>query len=208
MRLRDGTRVYVRPIRPADQERLRAAFDQLSETSRYRRFFTPLGELSPRLLSYLTEVDHHDHDALVALVQPEGELIGVARYVRLADDSRVAEAAITVVDSWQGRGVGRSLLRRLARRAREEGIEQFSALVKVENPAAVELLRGLGRSTATRDGSELLLLVDLPEQGWGGTLARALRAAAAGTLSLADSMGQRLTGSPGAEPPSRPHQFR
>lgn len=187
MGLRDGSQIQVRPIRPADRRRLAEAFSRLSPESRYRRFFTPMSELSERALSYLTEVDHRDHEALVA-ISDEDLLVGVARYVRAAPGSRVAEAAITVSDDWQGRGLGRELLRRLAARARQEGVRQFTALVKVENPAAVELLRGLGPSELSRQADEYRLLIDLPQRGVGTMLNRALRAAAAGTLSLADSV--------------------
>ena len=185
--LRDGSHAYVRPIRPSDRELLARGFDRLSGESRYRRFFAPLKELSAGTLDYLTQVDHHGHEALIALSE-DGEMVGVARYVRLEPDGPVAEAAITVIDDWQGRGVGRQLLRRLATRARQEGVRQFSALVKVENPTALDLLRGLGPSELSREADEFTLLIDLPKRGVGSKLARALRAAAAGTVSAADSL--------------------
>jgi ribosomal protein S18 acetylase RimI-like enzyme len=189
LRLRDGSNVRVRPIRPEDRRPLAEAFARLSPESRYRRFFTPMNQLSEGTLTYLTDVDHRDHEALVAVSQ-DGGLVGVARYVRVAPDSGVAEAAVTVIDDWQGRGLGRRLLQRLATRARHEGVRQFSALVKVENPAAVELLRGAGPSELSRQGDEYRLLIDLPERGVGIRLARALRAAAAGTLSLVDTVAR------------------
>jgi GNAT superfamily N-acetyltransferase len=190
LRLRDGSIVRVRPICSDDRQPLAEAFARLSPESRYRRFFTPMNQLSEGTLTYLTEVDHRDHEALVAVSAEDGGLVGVARYVRLAPNGRVAEAAITVIDDWQGRGLGRRLLQRLATRAREEGIQQFSALIKVENPAAVELLRGLGPSELNRQGDEYRLLIDLPERGVGIKLTRALRAAAAGTLSLVDTVAR------------------
>lgn len=189
MRLRDGSQVHVRPIIPEDRARLADGFARLSPESRYRRFFTPMSQLSEGTLTYLTEVDHHDHEALVAL-SDDDRLVGVARYVRNAPEGRVAEAAITVIDDWQGRGLGRALLRRLATRARREGVTQFSALVKVENPTAVELLRGLGPSELSRRGDEYRLLIDLPERGVGSKLGRTLRAAAAGAVSLADTVAR------------------
>ena len=185
--LRDGSLVRVRPIRASDRDRLVGAFNRLSGESRYRRFFAPLRELSGSTLSYLTEVDHHDHEALIAL-SAEGDMVGVARYVRETPGAPVAEAAITVIDDWHGRGLGRELLRRLAIRARREGVSQFSALVKVENPRALELLRGLGPSELTRDGDEYMLLIDLPQRGVGAKLASVLREAATGTMSVADSV--------------------
>ena len=164
----------------------------MSEQSRYRRFFTPMTELRPAMLAFLTEVDHHDHEALLALNADDHEAVGVARFVRAQANPQVAEAAITVIDDWQGKGVARVLLRQLVGRARQEGICQFTAVVKVENPVALDLLRGLGPTEITRAGSELELLIDLPQRGLGTKLTRALRAAAAGTVSLADDMAQRL----------------
>ena len=67
---------------------LRAGFERLSEESRYRRFLAPMQELSGSMLRYLTEVDHHDHEALVA-VGADGTLVGVARSVRSAGDPQV-----------------------------------------------------------------------------------------------------------------------
>jgi hypothetical protein len=81
VRLRDGTRVRLRPVQPDDKHLLVRGFERLSEDSRYRRFFTPMSELRPAQLEYLTEVDHHDHEAVLA-VDEHGEPVGVARYVR------------------------------------------------------------------------------------------------------------------------------
>jgi len=194
-KLSDGSRVILRPVSPEDKSLIRHAFARLSEESRYRRFFTPMTKLPETTLVYLTDVDHHDHEAIVAVPEDGVEVVGVARYVRDQADPGVAEAAITVIDDWQGRGLGGVLLRRLAARARQEGVRRFTALVKVENPAALELLRGLGPTEITRAGSEVELLIDLPRRGAGLKLARALRAAAAGTVSLADDMMRRVGGS-------------
>lgn len=181
--------MVVRPIQPSDRERLTAAFSRLSDESRYRRFFAPVRELSEDTVSYLTQIDHSDHEALIAL-DDAGELVGVARYVRAGPGSEVAEAAITVIDDWQRRGLGRKLLQRLADRAREQGVRQFSALVKVENPAALEVLRAIGPSQLTREADEITLLIELPERGVGVKLARALRAAAAGTVSVVNTVAR------------------
>jgi protein lysine acetyltransferase len=67
--------------------------------------------------------------------------VGVARYVRNADDPYAAEIAITIVDDWQGRGLGTELLAQLSDRARSEGIRRFTALVAADNVAVAALLR-------------------------------------------------------------------
>ena len=80
--LRDGAQVDVRPVEPEDRAALAEGFERLSPESRYRRFFGPMPRLSDRDLDYLTRVDHHDHEALVAVDALTGDGIGVARYVR------------------------------------------------------------------------------------------------------------------------------
>jgi GNAT superfamily N-acetyltransferase len=117
--LRDGARVLVRPIAPDDRAALAAGFARLSPESRFRRFLSPKKQLTEDDLDVLTRVDHHDHEALVALEADTGEGIGVARFVRTGPDR--AEPAVVVADDWQGRGVGTLLLDLLAERAWEEG---------------------------------------------------------------------------------------
>jgi RimJ/RimL family protein N-acetyltransferase/nucleotide-binding universal stress UspA family protein len=158
--LRDGSTVRIRAIEPEDRELLRASFERLSERARYMRFQSPVTELSDRQLSYLTDVDHHDHEALVALDPDTGEGVGVARFVRVND--AVAECAIVVADDWQGRGVATHLLDRLVDRAREEGIERFTALLLAENNDALRLLERLGQSERRRVGSQVELDIELP----------------------------------------------
>src|SRR5688572_16345730 len=121
--LRGGSRVRVRPIRRSDAKLLLRGFERLSDESRYQRFLSPMPELSESMVRYLTDVDHHDHEALVALDDASGEGVGVARFVRDPQRPERAEAAVTVIDDWQGRGVGTLLLELLAGRARQEGID-------------------------------------------------------------------------------------
>ena len=131
--LRDGTAVRIRPIGPDDKPFVLQAFGRLGAGSRYRRFLTYKKELSVGELRALTEVDHHDHEALGAVDPATGDGIGIARFVRHPDRPDAAEAAVTVVDEWQGRGVGAALLERLAVRAREEGIGEFTATLLSDN---------------------------------------------------------------------------
>jgi GNAT superfamily N-acetyltransferase len=159
--LRDGTRIVVRPILPEDKDRLRDGFARLSAQSRHRRFLTAVDHLSDEQVRYLTEVDYADHMAWVAMdpSQPEHPGVGVARYVRLPGEPTVAEAAVAVLDDYQGRGIGTILLRLLAGSALEHGIRSFRAYVLAENLPMMEVLHDLG-ATVTRDGS--LLRVDVP----------------------------------------------
>jgi nucleotide-binding universal stress UspA family protein/L-amino acid N-acyltransferase YncA len=194
--LRDGARVMLRPITPADKPLLAASFERLSEESRYRRFFTSLEELSEAQLDYLVDVDHQDHEAMVAVDPISGEGLGVARYIRSNDDAEAAEVAVTVADDWQGRGLGRALLDRLTYRARREGVRRFTALVQGDNRASLGLLAGVGDATREYDTGVVELVIELPrERGMGAQLNRALRAAAAGALVPARALAYRVVGS-------------
>lgn len=178
----------MRPIEPSDREGLAASFQRLSPESRYRRFFAPLTRLSDTDLRYLTEVDHSDHEAIVAIEPDSGEIVGVARYVR-SDDPAVAEVAVTVLDDWQGKGVATTVLEQLVARAREEGIKRFLALVLSDNADAIELFRHLGAGEPTPERSRsgnVELIIELPEQDRvrGTTLGRALRHAARGDVVM------------------------
>ncbi len=154
--------MIIRPIAPDDRTLLREGFERLSEHSRYLRFQTPLRTLSDEQLSYLTDVDHHDHEALLALSSggDDEEIVGVARFVRVGEDA--AECAIVVTDEWQGRGVATELLDQLVVRARAEGVRRFTALVLAENAEAVRLLERLGDTEQRRVGSQLELDIELP----------------------------------------------
>jgi RimJ/RimL family protein N-acetyltransferase len=153
--LRDGSRVLIRPVQRADAPLLADGFARLSATSRWMRFLTPKKELSPAELSFLTDLDHHDHEALGALDHRDGRGVGVARYVRQADDPWSADVAVTIVDEWQGRGLGTELLARLSDRAREENIQRFTALVAAENVAVGGLLRNARARLVGRESDTL-----------------------------------------------------
>src|SRR3954454_7152238 len=149
--LADGTVVSVRAIEPDDAERLMRFHQQLSPESIRMRFFTPHPRLSDKEVARYTTVDHHDREALVALL--DDEIVGVARYDRLPA-STDAEVAFVVSDRWQGTGVGTLLLDHLAARARVEGIEQFVAETLGENRRMAQVFQrsGLTPATSWEDG--------------------------------------------------------
>jgi RimJ/RimL family protein N-acetyltransferase len=200
LELKDGSAVEVRPISAVDRELLTAGFERLSPESRYRRFFSPVSRLSDRQLDYLTDVDHHDHEALVALAEETGDAVAVARYVRTRPG--VAEPAIVVADDWQGRGLATQLLDALADRAREEGVECFVAPVLAENRAAIALFERLGGATVRHDGIEVELTIPLgAETGATPSLRRVLHEVAAGSARPALTFWQRITTS--TRPPAQ-----
>jgi RimJ/RimL family protein N-acetyltransferase len=178
-------RIEIRAIRPDDREALADGLRRMSAESRYRRFFSPLAKLSETQLTYLTEVDHHDHEALVAVDAQTGQGIGVARFVRSESDPEVAEVAVAVADDWQAQGIGSELLHRLTERARDEGIRRFSGSILAENRPMRDLLAELGDVRVTdRAAGTIDVEVELPEEGIGAALRETLRAAARGLLRV------------------------
>jgi RimJ/RimL family protein N-acetyltransferase len=196
--LRDGSEAVVRPIRPEDRDAIVTAFERLSEQSRYQRFMTAIDELSPSQLDYLTEVDHHDHEALIAFDPESGEGVAVARFVRLADGVS-AEAAVTVIDAWQGRGLGLAICQLLAGRARDEGIERFTALLLAGNDQMHDVLASLGPANViSREAGTVEVEVEIPEAGIGDHMAGVLRVVAGGAVELATPpWGLRASGEDG-----------
>jgi RimJ/RimL family protein N-acetyltransferase len=151
--LRNGSTVLIRQVQSADAPLVADGFAQLSARSRQLRFLTPKKELSPAELRYFTDVDHHDHEAVGALADGRG--VGIARYIRDADDPQAAEIAVTIVDDWQGRGLGTELVAQLSERARCEGIRRFTALVAAGNPAMAGLLRSVRADLVRREPGAL-----------------------------------------------------
>ena len=161
--LLDGTRVVMRPIAPGDKAGIADGFDHLSEESRYRRFMGGVKRLTPPILAALTEVDHENHEAWVAFAPdaPGSPGIGVARYVRLRDEPDVAEPAVTVIDEYQGRGLGTTMMDVIARDAVAHGIERFRSFVLVDNTPIIRILRRFGANLRVEEPGVLRADIDL-----------------------------------------------
>jgi GNAT superfamily N-acetyltransferase len=165
--LADGTRLRLRPLGSEDRDGVAALFARLSPESRYRRFLTPKRELAPRELSYLTDIDHIHHEAFAAIDQRDGAIVGVGRYVHVADRPKVAELAVEVTDELQSMGIGTALARHTVQRARDNGFALLTATTLRENRPARALLRRLGFHAYASDGREigLELKLDAPSDG-------------------------------------------
>ena len=195
--LRDGAEIEIRRLRPSDAPILASAFERLSAESRRLRFLAPKDRLSERELRYLTDVDGHHHEALIASDARTGQGVAVARFIRLQDEPDVAEVAVTVADEWQQRGLGTVLLEALAERARAEGVTHFSALIAAENTLMREVLSHAGGAVEPvgAGGGVLEYRTDLTRgPGIGGDLRDALRSAAQGRLSLPERIAELLRG--------------
>jgi len=162
MTLADGARLRVRPIVPADREPLADAFDRLSDRSRRQRFLAPKPRLSARELDYLTDVDHVTHEALVAIDETSGEIVGVGRYATGGAVGPAADMALVVVDAWQRRGIGHALALRLVERARANGIRRLTGTALADNRRVRSLLDRLGFRVRSVSAGVVEVELDVP----------------------------------------------
>jgi RimJ/RimL family protein N-acetyltransferase len=144
VRLTSGRDVEIRPITAADGSALRAAYDRLSDETKYKRFLAAKPHLTGSDVRYLTHTDSDRHVALAATpVGKPDEILGVARFVIIPEDPQTAEFAITIGDPFQGEGLGTALMERLAARATELGVKRFLGTMLADNAAAHRLTRAL-----------------------------------------------------------------
>ncbi len=147
--LRDGGTARVRPITVDDAERLVSFYEQVSDESKYYRFFAPYPRLSAKDVHRFTHHDFVDRVGLAATVG--GEFIATVRYDRIGTDglpasepADEAEVAFLVQDAHQGRGVASALLEHIAAVARERGIRRFAAEVLPANSKMIKVFTDAG----------------------------------------------------------------
>ncbi|GHH88165.1 hypothetical protein GCM10018793_66720 [Streptomyces sulfonofaciens] len=192
--LRDGGTARIKPITADDADRLVSFYEQVSDESKYYRFFAPYPRLSANDVRRFTHHDFVDRVGLAAVVG--GEFIATVRYDRIDDRvaSRIddrgrsaaepageAEVAFLVQDAHQGRGVASALLEHIAAVARERGIRRFSAEVLPANNKMIKVFTDAGyqQRRSFEDGVVCLELdLEPTEASRAVQLARELRAEA------------------------------
>ena len=162
--LKDGTAILVRQIEPEDKAELKAGFDQLSARSRRLRFLSIPSRLTDDQLRFLTEVDHVHHEALCAIDIGKGPRcgVGVGRYIKVKGRRRTAEFAVTVVDAYQGLGLGTILVRLLMQRARKNGYRKLIGYILEENLPMLAVMKKLGGTLQRADETVYLAELTLP----------------------------------------------
>jgi CRP-like cAMP-binding protein len=161
IRVRDGTRLMLRPVLPGDDERTMHGHIQFSSETLYRRFMTARIP-SPALLHYLSEVDYVDH--FVWVVTDGSDPVADARFVRDESDPKIAEIAFTVADAYQGRGIGSFLIGALSIAARVDGVERFSARMLSENAPMRAILDHYGALWEREDVGVITTVIDVPSE--------------------------------------------
>ncbi len=157
--LRDGTRVHVRAIHPADIELERRFLESLSSASRRFRFLDTMNSPSEALLKQMTAIDPATDAAFVALLGTGDQTreIGVARFSAQADGDD-CEFAVTVADTWQRKGLGTLLMQRLIEVARTRGIKKMHSSDAADNDLMREFAERLHfRHQRDPDDAKLVL---------------------------------------------------
>ena len=149
-RLRDGSGIEIRAIRPADHQEMLEAIGRTSVESLQRRFFVPKLHFSDKELDFFINVDFKDHVALVAELNENGRRVIVGGYIMVKPGQ--AEMAFTVIDAYQGKGIGSVLMRHLIAIARDGGLKELIAEVLPENAPMLKLFSRFGfRTVASGD---------------------------------------------------------
>ena len=142
--LRNGRRIEIRALRPEDRDNFVAAVSRVGTQSLYRRFFAVRRHFTEDETSFYLNVDFRNHVALVAIAEENGRptIVAGSRYVVVKPGE--AEVAFTVLDQYQGQGIGALLLRHLATIARDAGLKKLIADVLPENAAMLKVFRRSG----------------------------------------------------------------
>jgi len=152
--LRNGLRIEIRALRASDRTDVAAAVDHTSARSLYRRFFSLKRHFSEKEINFFLNIDFTNHVALVAVAREGGRraIVGGGRYVVVRPGT--AEVAFTVVDKYQGQGIGGSLMRHLTTLARDAGLKELIAEVLPENIPMLKVFEnsGLRISAKQEDG--------------------------------------------------------
>ncbi len=160
--LRNGQRIELRALKPQDRDDLIAAVGRTSSESLYRRFFAVRRQFSETEQSFYLNIDFASHVALVALAEENGQrsIVGGGRYV--VSEPGQAEVAFTVVDKYQGQGLGAALLRHLSIIARQAGLRELVAYVMPDNRAMLKVFEKSGlKYTAKREAGSVYVKLGL-----------------------------------------------
>ena len=141
--LRDGRRIFVRPVRPEDEDLYARYFEQISQEDLRLRFFAPVKEFSHAFIARLTQIDYARGLALCAIDEATGDKVGGVRLM-LDVDHESGEYAILLRSDQKGKGLGWSLMELIIEYARNEGLRHIEGQVLGENTTMISMCQQLG----------------------------------------------------------------
>ena len=161
-----GETVFVRPIRPDDEPRMRDMFYDFSENTKYLRYHAATKSMPHNKMQVFCNIDYDSEMALIGLHGPPGaeEVVVVGRYMTDAE-KQSAEVAFTVGDAWQRKGLGTHFFKRLACIARGHGLQTFHAYVLVQNSGMLKIFHDSGLVVETTTEADVVrVTMKLPEE--------------------------------------------
>jgi len=162
--LKDGRTVFVRPIRPDDEDLLKAFFEAISPEDLRLRFFAPVRDFSHRFLAQLTQLDYARAMAFAAIDPETGKLLGAVR-LHTDPDHQTGEYAVIVRSDLKGIGLGWALMQLIIRYAKADGIGTIKGEVLRENTSMLAMCEKLGFSVRTSRDDPGIAEVTLPVTG-------------------------------------------
>jgi len=145
--LRDGTKIFVRPLRPEDEPLYGPFLAAVTQQDLRLRFFAPVKEFGHTFVARFTQIDYARAMAFIAIEESSGKMLGVVRLHADANYER-GEYAILVRSDLKGRGLGYLLMQMIIDYARAEGLKVIEGQVLGENTAMLAMCRELGFSVS------------------------------------------------------------
>jgi GNAT superfamily N-acetyltransferase len=201
--LADGQTVVIRPIRPDDAARLQAFHARLSPESIYLRWLSAHPVLSEAEARALSDVDYARRMAFVAVCRPAGDgeerIVGVARYGVTPERADEAEAAVVVEDSYQSRGLGSALLKRLVQYSAAQGVRAWVAEINAENARMLRFIQRVALPATRRlEGGAWQVRIDISPAALAG--AESASSGAQHSPPSEQSSGEQSSGEQGSPP--------
>jgi len=161
LKLKTGEEVFVRPVKPEDEELFRSFFESITPEDLRLRFFAPVRDFSHRFLARLTQLDYARAMAFAAIEPETGKLLGVVR-LHADPDHMTGEYAVMVRSDLKGHGLGWTLMKLIIRYAKADGIQTIKGEVLKENTSMLGMCQALGFSVKTSIDDPGIAIVTLP----------------------------------------------
>ncbi|NNC72947.1 MAG: GNAT family N-acetyltransferase [Sphingomonadaceae bacterium] len=164
-RLGDGAQICLRPVRPSDESAIEQGIRDLSDKSRYLRFFSSFESAPPTVIQRLSDVDGFEHIAWGAVMTGEegSPPVGAAHATRHSDDPEAADFAIAVLDDYHHRGIARMLVAALFLDCRNARLARLKFDILYGNKAAATLAKSFGAHASSEPGAVMSYDLDIDE---------------------------------------------
>ncbi len=155
----DGEKVVIRPAKPVDERRIQEHFYNLDKEDVVARFFYEKSSFVREEIEELSQIDYVRNLTMLAVVGEFGfgQVVALGEYL-LDPETDLAEVAFSVSRPWQGKGLGKRLLEKLAQAARENGISGLMAYTSPTNRGMIRLFKTLPYRIETQVDGDVVVL--------------------------------------------------